>query len=304
MYETFYRLRTNPFQLSPDPAFLYSSKGHSRAMSYLVYGVDQGEGFIVITGEIGAGKTTVARALAKKLESREVLLAHVVSTRLEGDDIVRMVASAFGLPHHDSKAVLLKALENFLLASHRHGKRALLIVDEAQSLSLEAIEELRMLSNFQSDEKPLLQSFLLGQPEFRKTLQRPELEQLLQRVIAACHLGPLDAAETTAYVTHRLTTAGWLGDPALDESAFAAIHAHSGGIPRRINVLCNRLLLYGFMEEIHALTGDDVEAVFEDLQAEFAPISASFSRTEAPAVAADFLSIPPARVANDDSQSR
>ena len=284
MYEAFYHLEANPFQLSPDPRFLYSSKGHSRAMAYLIYGVDQGEGFIVITGEVGAGKTTVARALAKKLESQKVVLAHVVSTRLDADDIVRMVASAFGLPHFPSKAVLIKELEKFLLAVHAKGKRALLLLDEAQNLSLEAVEELRMLSNFQREEKPLLQSFLLGQPEFRKTMQKPEMEQLLQRVIAACHLGPMDGQETKAYILHRLRTVGWSGDPSIDDRAIAAIHQHTGGIPRRINVLCNRLLLLGFMDGKHALDANDVADVIEDMRQEFAPnlapVGASIERPE------------------------
>jgi general secretion pathway protein A len=272
MYEKFYGFTAIPFQLSPDPRFLYTSKGHGRAMAYLVYGVEQAEGFIVITGEIGAGKTTLALALANNLPEEDVVLAHVVSTRLEGDEIVRMVAAAFGVPHHDSKAVLLNEIERTLLAWHRQGKRALLLVDEAQNLPLGAVEELRMLSNFQRDGKSLLQSFLLGQPEFRRTLQRPEMEQLKQRVIAACHLGPMDAAETRAYVEHRLRTVGWTGDPAIDEPAFAAIHTQTGGIPRRINILCNRLLLLGFMDEKHALGVADVIAVVEDIAQEFAPM--------------------------------
>ncbi len=271
MYESFYQFKANPFQLTPDPRFLFSSKGHSRAMAYLIYGIEQGEGFIVITGEVGAGKTTVAKALAKKLETQRVLIAHVVSTRLESDDIVRMVAAAFGLPHIESKAVLLKELERFLHACHAQGKRALLLVDEAQNLSLGAIEELRMLSNFQQEEKSLLQSFLLGQPEFRRTLQKPEMEQLLQRVIAACHLGPMDAAETRAYIVHRLRLVGWANNPSIDDRAFIAIHRHTGGIPRKINVLCNRLLLLAFMDDKHALAEADVATVIEDMRQEFAP---------------------------------
>lgn len=271
MYEAYYHLRAKPFQLSPDPRFFFSSKCHRRAMAYLVYGVQQAEGFIVITGEIGAGKTMLARMLARNLESQNVAMAQVVSTQLEADDMLRMVASAFGLPQEDSKAMLLRSLEQFLLAGRRQGKRALLLVDEAQNLPAKSVEELRMLSNFQYGEKPLLQSFLLGQPEFRRTLQSPALEQLRQRVIASCHLGPIDGAEVEAYITHRLQTVGWKGDPSFNQDAFAAIHEYSGGIPRKINVLCDRLLLMGRLDEKHAFTGKEVAEVIDDLQQEFAP---------------------------------
>jgi general secretion pathway protein A len=271
MYEDFYKFRAKPFQLSPDPRFFFSSKGHRRAMAYLVYGVHQGEGFMVITGEIGAGKTMLVRTLARQLESQNVVMAQVVSTQLEADDLVRMVAAGFGLPHESNKAALLTRLEQFLLSTHRQGKRALLMVDEAQNLPAASVEELRMLSNFTSGEKPLLQSFMLGQPEFRRILQSPAMEQLRQRVIASCHLGPMDCPETESYITHRLQTVGWKGDPSFSEDAFAAIYQHTGGIPRRINLLCDRLLLMGFMDEKHALTGKEVAEVITELHQEFAP---------------------------------
>jgi general secretion pathway protein A len=271
MYEAYYHLRGKPFQLSPDPRFFFSSRGHRRAMAYLVYGAHQGEGFIVITGEIGAGKTMLARTLARKLDLQNLVMAQVVSTRLEADDMLRMVAAAFGLPHESGKATLLWNLEQFLLACHRQGKRALLLVDEAQNLPLNSVEELRMLSNFQSGEKSLLQSFLLGQPEFRATLQSPALEQLRQRVIASCHLGPIDVSETEAYISHRLRTVGWNDDPSFSADTFPAIHQYTGGIPRKINVLCDRLLLMGRLDEKHALTGKEVADVIKDLHQEFAP---------------------------------
>ena len=271
MYEDFYHLQAKPFQLSPDPRFFYSSSGHRRALAYLVYGVHQGEGFIVITGEIGAGKTMLANTLAHKLASGNLVLAQVVSTQLKADDIVRMVAAAFGVPQDNSKAILLNRVEQFLLVCHKHGKRALLIIDEAQNLPASSLEELRMLSNFISAAKPLLQTFLLGQPEFRKTLQTPEMEQLRQRVIASCHLGPMDSAETEAYILHRLQTVGWQGDPSFSKDAFAAIYRHTGGIPRRINILCDRLLLLGRLDELHAITGNEVAKVIEELPQEHAP---------------------------------
>lgn len=240
-------------------------------MAYLVYGVHQGEGFIVITGEIGAGKTMLANTLATKLTAANLVLAQVVSTQLTADDMVRMVAAAFHLPQDNSKAVLLNRVEQFLLTCHRQGKRALLIVDEAQNLPAGSVEELRMLSNYVSASKPLLQTFLLGQPEFRRTLQSPEMEQLRQRVIATCHLGPMDREETEAYIVHRLQTAGWRGDPSFSEDAFAAIHIHTGGIPRKINILCDRLLLLGRLDELHAFTGNEIGKVIEELPQELAP---------------------------------
>src|SRR5882762_1241541 len=213
MYEAYYHFQAKPFQLTSDPRFFFSSRGHRRAMAYLVYGVHQGEGFIVITGEIGAGKTMLGNTLARKMASRNLVLAQVVSTSVEADDMVRMVAAAFGLSQENSKAELLNRIEQFLLACHRERKRALLVVDEAQNLPARSVEELRMLSNFVSADKPLLQTFLLGQPEFRKILQSASMEQLRQRVIATCHLGPMDRAETEAYIVHRLRTAGWRDDP-------------------------------------------------------------------------------------------
>jgi len=271
MYEAFYHLKGKPFQLSPDPRFFFSSRGHRRAMAYLLYGVHQGEGFIVITGEIGAGKTMLGNTLAQNLASRNLALAKVVSTNLEADDMVRMVAAAFGLPEESSKSALLNAVERFLLACHRQGKRALLVVDEAQNLPARSVEELRMLSNFVCADKPVLQTFLLGQPEFRKTLQSPEMEQLRQRVIASCHLGPMSGTDTEAYIVHRLKIAGWRADPTFSKDALAAIHQHTGGIPRKVNILCDRLLLMGRLDELHAISGNEVAVVVNELQQEFAP---------------------------------
>jgi general secretion pathway protein A len=271
MYDTFYRLQSRPFQLGPDPRFFFSSKGHRRAMAYLVYGAHQGEGFIVITGEVGAGKTMLAATLAQRLAAQNLVLAQVVSTRLKDDDMVRMVASAFGLVQDASKAVLLDRIEQHLLACHLQGRRVLLIVDEAQNIPPGSVEELRMLSNFVHGTRPLLQTFLLGQPEFRRILQSPAMEQLRQRVIASCHLGPLDEAETEAYILHRLKTAGWRDDPTFGPGTFAAIHRYTGGIPRKINVFCDRLLLMGCLDNKHSLGAPEVMAMVEEMQQEFAP---------------------------------
>jgi len=278
MYEAFYHLQGKPFRLSPDPRFFFSSRGHRRAMAYLVYGVHQGEGFIVITGEIGAGKTMLANTLARKRISGNWVQANVVSTHLKADDMVRMVAAAFDLPDDSNKAVLLSRVEKFLIACQRQGKRALLVVDEAQNLPERSVEELRMLSNFVSAERPLLQIFLLGQPEFRKILRSPSMEQLSQRVIASYHLGPMDRADTEGYIQHRLQTVGWRDDPSFSEDAFTAIHEHTGGIPRKINMLCDRLMLMGRLEEKHTFTGADVRLVIDDMNEEFAPVDLEFER--------------------------
>ncbi len=271
MYEDYYHFRARPFQLSPDPRFFFNSAVHRRAMAYMQYGVHQGEGFLVITGEIGAGKTMLARTLVQKFGSPNLIMAQVVSTQLEADDMLNMVATAFDLPVESGKAQSLRSLERFLLARHAQGKRAILLVDEVQNLSRGALEELRMLSNFQYKEKPLLQSFLLGQPEFRKTLHSPEMEQLRQRVTASYHLGPIDALETKAYIVHRLTTVGWNNDPSFHNDVYSVIYRYTGGIPRKINSLCDRLMLLGRMDEKHAFTAKDVFEVIGDLESEFAP---------------------------------
>jgi putative secretion ATPase (PEP-CTERM system associated) len=270
MYETFYGLSAKPFQLRPDPHFYFGSKGHRRAMAYLEYGLSQGEGFIVITGEVGAGKTTLVRNLFNRLPSDQIVAAHIVNTHVNADDALRMVASAFGLPSEGAtKGELLTRLEQFLRQTDRQGKRALLVIDEAQNLNMATVEELRMLSNFQTDERCLLQTFLLGQPEFRATLHRPGMQQLRQRVIASYHLGPMDAQETRAYIEHRLQTVGWRGDPVFSDDAHAAIYACSGGIPRKTNTLCDRILLMGYLEELHAISAADVDTVVQDIREEF-----------------------------------
>ena len=271
MYEAYYHLNAKPFQLSPDPRFFFGSKGHKRAMAYLEYGLSLGEGFIVITGEVGAGKTTLVRNLFKQLESENVVAAQLVSTQLDADDTLRSVAASFGLEHEGvSKSAILKNLEGFLQAAAQQGKRALLVVDEAQNLIPRAVEELRMLSNFQNNERSLIQSFLLGQPEFRNILQSQDMQQLRQRVIASYHLGPLDALETRAYIEHRLRTVGWKGMPSFSDDAFEAIYQFTGGIPRRINTFCDRLMLYGFLEEKTAFDSAAVKEVVEDLRHEIA----------------------------------
>jgi len=269
MYESFYGLTSKPFQLSPDPNFYFGSKQHRRAKAYLDYGVLRNDGFIVITGEIGAGKTTLLRGLLDSLNRSNVVIGNLVTTQLDADDTLRMVGSAFGVRVKDlPKSELLMTLEAFLVSQTAQGKRCLLIVDEAQNLTARAVEELRMLSNFQFNNQSLLQTFLVGQPEFRGILQSSEMEQFRQRVAATCHIGPLDEDETRAYIEHRLKCAGANGKPSFEDKAFAAVHKASGGIPRRINTLCDRLLLLGFMAERSHLQLSDVEEVLNDIAQE------------------------------------
>jgi general secretion pathway protein A len=271
MYEAFYGLSSKPFQLNPDPSFYFGSKQHSRAKAYLEYGVSRHEGFVVITGEIGAGKTMTLRALIDGLHGSDVVIGNLVTTQLDAEDTLRMVGAAFGFKVKDvAKSELLVTLEAFLLSQTSQGKRCLLIVDEAQNLTPRAVEELRMLSNFQYGNQALLQTFLVGQPEFREILQRPEMEQFRQRVAATCHIGPLDAEESTAYIEHRLKCAGSTGKPTFEPEAFDAIFKASNGIPRRINAICDRLLLLGFLCERTHLTVADVEEVVREFANEAA----------------------------------
>ncbi len=269
MYEAFYGLTAKPFQLNPDPSFYFASKQHRRAKAYLEYGVSRNEGFIVITGEIGAGKTMVLRSLIEGLNGSNVITGHLVTTQLGAEDTLRMVGAAFGFRVKDvPKSELLITLEAFLISQTSKGKRCLLIVDEAQNLTPRAVEELRMLSNFQFGNQALLQSFLVGQPEFREILQQPEMEQFRQRVAATCHIGPLDQDETKGYIEHRLKCAGSKGKPTFEPAAFEGIFKASNGIPRRINAVCDRLLLAGFLSGRTLLTAEDVAEVVREFQQE------------------------------------
>jgi general secretion pathway protein A len=269
MYESFYGLTNKPFQLNPDPSFYFGSKQHRRAKAYLDYGVSRNEGFIVITGEIGAGKTTLLRALIDGLHGSNVVVGHLVTTQLGAEDTLRMVGASFGFKVKDvPKSELLITLEAFLISQTSKGKRCLLIVDEAQNLTPRAVEELRMLSNFQFGNQALMQSFLVGQPEFREILQRPEMEQFRQRVAATCHIGPLDLDETQHYIEHRLKCAGSTGKPSFEPAVFEAIFKASGGIPRRINSIADRLLLAGFLAGKTHLELTDVAEVVREFEQE------------------------------------
>jgi putative secretion ATPase (PEP-CTERM system associated) len=269
MYDDFYKLDGKPFQLTPDHKFFFNSKGHNRAMAYLRYGLEQGEGFIVITGGIGTGKTTLVRNLFDELSNMNVMAAQLVTTQVDPDDMLRMVCASFGLAHEGlNKATLLHNLEAIARARHAEGKQMLLVVDEAQNLPPRSVEELRMLSNFQVNNKALVQTFLLGQEEFKRTLQSPGMEQVRQRIIASYHLDPLSAEETEKYILHRLQLVGWKEDPTFAEGVFPMIYEFTGGVPRRINAMCDRIMLYGCLEELHTLEKDAVLSVMQELEQE------------------------------------
>ena len=267
MYETFYGLKSRPFQLTPDPHYYFESLTHRKALSYLGYGLAQGEGFIVITGDVGAGKTTLVSHLMATIDRARLTAANIVTTALDSKDIVRVAANNFDIDTEDmDKAQLLSAFEEFLHSEARAGRRCLLIVDESQNLPTGALEELRMLSNFQLGGQALLQIFLLGQPEFRDMLQSSDrLEQLRQRVIANHHLEPMEAQEIEPYITHRLSKSGWSGRPKITRDVFSLLFDETGGVPRKINTLMSRVMLMGAVEQAELIDQSLVGRVLADL---------------------------------------
>ncbi len=278
MYSDHYGLSGRPFQLTPDPRFWFESATHKKAMAYLGYGLAQGEGFIVVTGEVGAGKTTLTGHLMETIDPARVNALRISSTQVEGDDMLRLVAQSLGVATAvQDKAALLGKVEAFIQERARAGQKTLLIVDEAQNLPTSALEELRMLSNVQLGGQAMLQTFLLGQPEFRDRLaQSDALEQLRQRVIASHHLTAMEAAEIGPYILHRMKLVGWTGKPAFAEDAFAALYRYSGGVPRKINNLMTRVLLMGSLDQVETIDGALVEAVIADLGSDAAsPVAAA-----------------------------
>ncbi|MDE0878630.1 MAG: AAA family ATPase [Sphingomonas bacterium] len=275
MYEDHFGLSGRPFQLTPDPKFWFETATHRKAMAYLGYGLAQGEGFIVITGDIGAGKTTLMGHLTDNIDPAALNVVKIVSTAIEADDLLRIVATALGVdPDGLTKAQLLTVIERGLHSVARTGRRTLLLVDEAQALPVSALEELRMLSNFQSGGHALVQIVLLGQPEFRDRLHGSDrLEQLRQRVIAIHHLDPMAEDEVADYIAHRLTLVGWQGKPDFAADAFAALFHGTDGVPRRLNQLAGRVMLHAAVEDIELIDGRVVRAVLRDLHADLPLLS-------------------------------
>jgi putative secretion ATPase (PEP-CTERM system associated) len=267
LLEEFYNLSGSPFLLTPDSRFFFGSSGHSSAMAHLAHGLSQQEGFIVITGEVGAGKTMLVEQLWARLDRNTYFMARVATTQVSGDDLLRLAMASFGLGDTPGteKSTLLRRFEHIVHDQRKQGRRCLLVIDEVQNLSLAGMEELRMLSNIVAEGKAAVQTLLFGQPQFRAILASKDWEQLRQRVLASCHLGPMRIEETHQYVQHRLRTVGWRDDPVWEEAAYSAVHRHAGGIPRRINTLCSRVMLSGALEETHTITGGMVDEVAEEL---------------------------------------
>ena len=268
MYLQFFGLSEPPFRLMPDRRFLFESRAHTKAMSYLQYGLHKSEGFVVVTGEVGTGKTMLADTLIEQLaDQRSVSL--VAMTQLDPEDLVRAIGLGFGLdlPTGD-RAGALDSFARGVAGLTNGGRTALVLLDEAQNLPIASLEELRMLSNLRNGSEALLQVFLIGQPGLRAQLARPELDQLMQRVVAMCHLQPLSAAETGAYVSHRLERAGWCGDPDIEEGALALVYKEARGLPRRINMLMDRLLLLACLEQRHRIDRALAEEMILDLREE------------------------------------
>lgn len=263
MYEDFYGLKRKPFNIVPDPEFLFLTPKHQNALTYLEYGIKESLGFILLTGEVGAGKTTLIRHILNQIES-EMSVAFIFNTNVTAEQFLCIVLHAFELTSEkDNKAGNLDVLYQFLVDNYTKGKRVLLIIDEAQNLSDEVLEEIRMLSNLQTDEQMLLQIMLVGQPELKLRLRKPGLSQFIQRTTVNYHLSGLSKEEVEQYISFRLQKAG--GNPDLmSPEAKALIHSASRGIPRAINILCDTALVYGFADELEVIDVPLIEQVIKD----------------------------------------
>ncbi|HIJ91211.1 MAG: XrtA-associated ATPase [Desulfobulbaceae bacterium] len=263
MYEKFYGFKEKPFHLVPNPNFLYLSKKHQNALTYLEYGLSEGSGFILLTGDIGAGKTTIIRHILNRIEDN-IEVGVIFNTNVNSGELIDLVLHEFELEStYDNKAKSLDAIFQYLIKKYSQGKRVLLIIDEAQNLSTQALEEIRMLSNLQTDDQMLLQIMLVGQPELKRKLHSAALIQLSQRIAVSYHLGALEPDEIKEYVTFRLEKAN--GSPEIfEEDTFAPIYQASGGIPRIINLLCDTALVYGYGESLKRINTDVISQVILD----------------------------------------
>ena len=270
MYTHYFQLKQSPFSIAPDPRYLFMSERHREALAHLLYGVGSGGGFVLLTGEIGAGKTTVCRCFMEQIPDN-CQLAYIFNPKLSVEELLLSICEEFRIappPGSPSVKTYVDAINVHLLASHAQGRNNVLIIDEAQNLSAAVLEQLRLLTNLETSERKLLQIILIGQPELRTMLARPELEQLAQRVIARYHLGSLSEDETASYIHHRLAVAGSTARAPFGPSLMAQIHRLSHGVPRRINLLCDRALLGAYVENQPQVTRKILRRAAEEVFAE------------------------------------
>lgn len=269
MYDIFYNLNKKPFQLNADTDFFFNSEVHGRALAYMNYGLKQGEGFVIVIGKPGTGKTMLVKELVKSFNTENLTIGVIVSSQIGAYDLLKIISETFRISHNgEEKSTLLTKIHQFFVQQEKEGKRVLMIVDEAQNLPKDSLEELRMLTNFELNGKPLFQIFLVGQPELSETLFLPEMEQLRQRVVATYQLKPLNKEETKNYILFRLVKAGWMQSPQFHEAAFEKICQYTKGIPRRINTLCDRVLLFGYLEELKVIDADAITKVINEIEEE------------------------------------
>jgi general secretion pathway protein A len=272
MYETYYGLQEKPFGITPDPRYLYLSKTHQEAFAHLVYGLRGRVGFIAVTGEVGAGKTTILRCLCSQLEESNYRLALIFNPRLTPIDLLQSINAEFGLSgRRRSLMTLVRELNDFLLEENRSGRTPVLIIDEAQNLSAKVLEQIRLLSNLETARDKLIQIVLVGQPELTELLARPDLRQLNQRIIVRCRLDALDRAETCAYILHRLQVAGRSDGTLFTPAALQEVHRHSRGFPRLINAICDRALLVSYAESKGQVSPRDVRQAAREVAGEEFP---------------------------------
>ncbi len=268
MYEEFFGLKLKPFELVPSPDFLFMSRSHKKALTYLKYGITEKVGFMLLTGEVGSGKTTLIRNLIKGLDSN-IVLSKIFNTKVTSEQLIALINEDFGLDVKDKdKVTLLRELNDFLIEQYAKKTNPVLLVDESQNLTTELLEEVRMLSNLETDDSKLLQIILVGQPELRKILSRPGLRQLRQRISISCHIQPLARFEIEEYIFHRLEVAGNRNAVTFEEGTVEIIYNFSRGIPRLINIVCDFLMLSAFVEETDRITADLVKEVIGELETE------------------------------------
>jgi len=266
MYESFYGFRENPFGMTPNPHFLFPSKKHEEALAHLVYGITQRKGFVAVTGEVGAGKTTLCRVLLDRLPEDHAS-ALILNPSLSATELLRDILKDFGLPARGkTKRGLLEELNRFLLERFSQGKNAVVVIDECQDLASGVLEQIRLISNLETETTKLIQIVLVGQPELKEKLSQPELRQLEQRITVRYHLEPLDQRETAEYIEHRLRIAGPNHEARFKQSALDGIYDYSKGVPRLINVLCDRTLLAGFVDGTLTLDKFHVDKAASDVR--------------------------------------